>query len=615
MNGSEMHPTLTPVRFGERTLPAILRGSARRFPADTFLRFLDPASPEASPRSITFSEFEKGVHRAAAFLRNVGVRPGDRVLLVAENSPEWQFVALAAQLLRAEPASAFANLAAEPVRDIARRVRPKVAFVSGPEQWLKLAPAADELGGLGLTALISRQMLSNGAGPSGIRLASATEACGDGAVALDPAEADALVDAVGPNDPFLLLFTSGTTGRPKGVRLPQRAIVHAIDGGNASVGTGRGDVGVHFLPFAHVAGHDQFALALAQGHSLLMASRREDIERALSLGPTYVFSVPLVYERIRGGVEAKCAALPGPLRSLARAALEAAQRTRVDGSRRLGDRLLTGVADRLVGRAVRARLGGRMRGLFVGGAACAPALFRFFEGLGIPLVELYGMTETAGLVSSNLLLGRRRPGSAGYVTADHEVRFAEDGELLLRGPLLFSGYLDPEDTDGAWTPDGFYRTGDIGRIDEEGCLRIEGRKKALLVLSTGKKLSPEPVEQAIAATPPFLGAVLLGEGRPFVSAAVFVEPRVLAELSAAGRDPSDALLASARNALGAFSDFEKPKRILVIEGAPYDHPDLVTPTLKVKRDALLSFLGSRLLALYDAGPEGPGSVAGPGGRP
>jgi long-chain acyl-CoA synthetase len=307
-----------------------------------------------------------------------------------------------------------------------------------------------------------------------------------------------------------------------------------------------------------------------------------------------------VYERIRAAVEAKLAALPRPARAFAHAALAAAARVRVDGSRALRDRALALAADRMVGRAVRARLGGRVRGLFAGGAPTAPALFRFFEGLGIPLVELYGMTETGGLISSNLFDAPRREGCAGLVSPDHEVRLAADGELLLKGPLLLSGHLEPEDGAGAFDEDGFFRTGDLARLEADGTLRIEGRKKHLLVLSTGKKLSPEPIEQALAAEPPFEGAVLLGEGRPFVAAAVFVAREELARLVAAGKDAAEELLPRARAALASFSEYEKPKRLLVIPGAPTDHPALLTPTLKVKREALLAMLGGAVTAIYEA---------------
>lgn len=595
-----MTQTLPIARFPARTLPALLEHTAGRRPEVVFIRFLSPDDPAAPPRELTFAAFRRGVGRAAAFLRGAGVGPGDRVLLFAENSPEWQQVALAAQLLRAEPAAVFTSLSAEAAQGIALRVKPRVALVSGPATWEKLAPAAGDLAAAGLRAVISGAALPAGSVPPGIPVAAASAVTGEGAPELGDAEQAALAAAVGEEDPFLLLFTSGTTGRPKGVRLPQRTIVHAIEGGRIPTGVVEEDLGLHFLPFAHVAGHDQFALALAQGHSLVMMARREDLERALALRPTYLFSVPLVYERIRGAVEAKVEALPGPLRRLARASLEAAARVRLEGSRTGADRILTRVADRLLGRAVSARLGGRVRGVFSGGAPASPALFRFFESLGIPFTELYGMSETAGLISSNLFTGPRLPGSAGLVTPDHELRVAEDGELQIRGPLLFSGYLEAEDGEGAYTEDGFFRTGDLGRLDAAGFLWVEGRKKHVMVLSTGKKVSPEPIEQAIASARPFEGAVLLGEGRPFVSAAVFVAKEELARLAAAGKDAAEELLPRARAALAAFSEFEKPKRLVVIEGAPQDHPTLVTPTLKVKRDALLASIAPSLAQLYGA---------------
>lgn len=584
--------------FPASTLPGLLAHTARRVPQRTFLRFLDPQAPLGPPRDVSFGGFRDLVARAAAFLEAAGVRPGDRVLLLAENSPEWQAVALATQLLRAEPTALFASLAASPVAELARRVRPRAMLVSTVEQWQKLAPAATELAREGLAAVLSAEPLPAGALPPGVTGTTLDAALGEGAAGLALADLEARAAAVGEEDPFLLLFTSGTTGRQKGVRLAQRTIVHAIQAGVIPTGVVEEDLGLHLLPFGHVAGHDQFALALAQGHALAMITRREDLPRALALRPTYLFGVPLIYERVRGLALEQVARLPAPLRALVGAALEAGERVRVDGSDRAGDRLLTWLADRLVGRKVRAGLGGRVRGLFAGGAPTSAALFRFFEGLGIPLVELYGMTEVAGMISSNLVSGPRRPLVAGLVTPDHELRLAEDGELLLRGPLLLSGFLEPEDAAGAFTEDGFFRTGDTASLDEAGWLRVTGRKKHILVLSTGKKIAPEPLETLLASAPPFRGAVLLGEGQPFVSAVVFVAPEELARYAALGRDAATELLPRARAVLAAFSEHEKPRRLLVLSGEPQDYPVLVTPTLKVRREALLAFLGRAVTDLY-----------------
>jgi long-chain acyl-CoA synthetase len=587
-------------RFTQRTLPSLLLATATRFPERAFIHWISPANPAAGPLPITFGGFARGVSRAAAFLRARGVGPGDRVLLLAENSPQWQMLSLGAQILKAEPAALFANLAAEQARTIAGRVRPRAIFVSTAQQWAKLAPDLDGLRAAGLTAVVCAEQLPELA--PGFSATTLEEACGEDATELGESDLARLVAAVGAEDPFLLLFTSGTTGRPKGVRLPQRSVVHAIDGGAGACRTTVEDLGVHFLPFAHVAGQDEFFIALAQGHSLAMVARKDDLDRALALSPTYLFSVPLLYERMMQAVQTKLASLPRPLSRLAQRALAGAARARVDGSRSTADRALAAVADLLVGRPLKRKLGGRMRGVFSGGAPASTALFRFFEGLGIPFVELYGMTETAGLIASNLFDGPRRPGTAGLVSPDHELRLAKDGELLLKGPLLLSGYLEPADDEGAFDETGFFRTGDLASLDADGTLRIEGRKKHLLVLSTGKKVAPEPLELAIAATSPFEGAVLLGEGQPFVAAAVFVGHAELKRIAAVGRDAAESLLPRARSALAGRSEFELPRRLVVIPGSPHEHPSLVTPTLKIRREAVADFLGPAIRTLWQRKP-------------
>ena len=558
--------------FGPATLPQALVATARRKPDGVFLQVVDPRAPGAPPQAITFAGFERLVRRAAAFLGQERVGPGERVLILSENSPGWQAFALGAQALRAEPAALFAQLGAEQAASLALRVRPRVVIASTAAQWAKLAPVAARLAEAGLSAVVTEEAVDPSSLPRGVQRSSADQILhAPGAPELSPADLEQLVQLQGGEDPFMLLFTSGTTGRPKGVRLPQRAMMRAIEGGRASTGCRESDVGLHFLPFGHVAGHDHFMLALAQGHGLVMVSRREDFQRGFALGPTYLFSVPLVYERIRDEVRARLARVPAPLRPLARL---------------------------LVGRAMRRRLGGRVRALYAGGAATPPGLAEFFEGLGLPFVELYGMSETAGLISSNLLHGARTHGSAGHLSSHLEARVADDGELCVRGGTLMSGYLDPADEEGAFTPDGFFRTGDLARLAPDGTLEVQGRKKSLLVLSTGKKVSPEPIEQAIAAVAPFAGAVLLGDGRPFVAVAVFVPRPELERLGAAHSDVPAELLRRVRAALGTLSDYEKPKRLLVVPGSPEEVPGLLTPTLKLRRDTFLGRMREEVELLY-----------------
>ena len=347
-------------RFPDRTVPAQLVRTVQRFGGKPFLHFFDPARPEAPPRLVTYEAFRDLTARAAAFLAASGLTPGDRLLLLAENSPEWLAVSLATQVLRAEPAGLFSVLSAEACASIARRVGPRAVYVSTEAQWRKLAPAAAGLMASGLRLVLSHQPLPADTLPAGLRAVTVSEALGEATAPLP--DFDARAAAVKEDDPFLLLFTSGTTGRQKGVPITQRAIVAAIDCGVAGCETTVDDLGLHLLPFGHVAGHDQLCLALAQGHTLAMVARKEDVPRALALSPTYVFSVPLVYERIRNQALATIERLPAPLRRLLTAGLEAGARVRVDGSRSLAS---TGCSRRWPRRWWAGRCGGAW------GAACA----------------------------------------------------------------------------------------------------------------------------------------------------------------------------------------------------------------------------------------------------
>ena len=405
---------------------------------------------------------------------------------------------------------------------------------------------------------------------------------------------------MGEEDPFLLLFTSGTTGRPKGVRLPQRSIVHAIDGGRMAVGTTEADQGLHFLPFAHVAGHDQFMLALAQGHALLMIARREDTDRRWRSGrPTCSrcrWSTSASAWRWR---RSRIDGLSAPLRRLVRAGLARrgagpASTAPAAPATAPGMRL----ADRLVGKAVREKLGGQVRGLFAGGAPATPALFRFFEALGIPFVELYGMSETAGLISSNLFEGPRGAGSAGLPTPDHRLRFAPDGELLLQGPLLLTGYLDEEDTRGPSPTTASSGPATWPASTRRGRSAWRGARSTSWCSPPARSSRPSPSRRPSPRRGRSRARCWLARGGPSSPRPCSSAARSSPGSTAQGLDAAEALLPRARAALSAFSEYEKPKRLVVIPGAPQDHPALITPTLKLKREALLESIRQSVAAVY-----------------
>jgi len=581
--------TLIVNRFEARTVPALLRLSVERAPNRTFVREIGTGALEAPPRTCSYSEFERSVANTTRFLLANGIGSGDRILLLAENSLEYQVLELATQVIRAVPCAVFANLGQSQVCDIALRVKPRAIFVSNRSQWEKFAAVAGQLIADGLSLCIAPSDLREQAnGISFVTSDQVTNAPGDFRDYCDR------VAELSGADPFLLLFTSGTTGRQKGVLLSQDAFVRSLEGGRTGTCMTESDDGLMFLPFAHVAGQCQFMLAIALGHRLILVSRREDLPRAFALGPTYSFAVPLVYEKLKERVEAQILSKPWPLRALLLRALKAACNPTPS------DVLWLSIARQSIGKRLQQTLGGRLRMVASGGAAAPQSLAQFFESLGIPFISIYGMSETGGLISSQCFRGERTVGSAGLPSPDLELRIETTGELCVKGPLLMQHYLEPEDAVGSMDADGYFHTGDLAIIDPKTSeLRVVGRCKNLLVLSTGKKLSPEAVELQIKSSGLVEEALLIGDGRPYVCAIVFVSP----ELAATSCNVPNAfpgwLLENLAPLLTRFSDYEQPKRLLVVPGLATANPNFVTPTLKLRRDALLGFYASYVQRLYE----------------
>jgi long-chain acyl-CoA synthetase len=593
-------------RFAARTLPALLRLTSKRVGAKRFLREISPDRPEAPPTESTFSEFENAVAASAEFLRRAGLEPGDRVLFVAENSGDFQVLQLAVQTLRAEPCVVFASLGEAATCVLAKRLAPKVLFVSTQAQLDKVEGVLEALTQLGLALVICAGPLER---PP---IEIATHAMHEVKSTPFARDAyDAWVDAVGDADPFLVLFTSGTAGKQKGVQLTQDAFVRALEGGRSATAMTQEDDGLMFLPFGHVAGQCQFMLAVALGHSLILVSRREDLPRAFLLGPTYAFAVPMVYEKLKERVEQNLGRTPRPLRTVLLAAVTRAME--VDHARptTLADRGFCAIARSVVGRKLRRSLGGRLRMVASGGAAAAPSLARFFEAMGIPFMSFYGMSETCGLIASHEIEKPRDITNLGSLSPDLQWYITADGELCVQGPMMMRGYLDEADNLESFDDRGFFHTGDLVEISKDsGALRLSGRRKSLILLSTGKKLSPEPIEAQLSALPFVEAALLVGDGRPYVGAILFVRPEEVENTVAPFRSKLDGLLRTVHDELEGLSGYERPKRLLVIPSSPSKFPDFVTPTLKLKRASVVAALSTQLDAVY-AAPDGPGLLHSP----
>lgn len=398
--------------------------------------------------------------------------------------------------------------------------------------------------------------------------------------------------AVRPVEPGVLAticYTSGTAGRPKGVMLSHGNILANVAGCRAT-GMGRADDRfLSFLPLSHMFERTGgYYLPLALGAQVVFARGIAQLADDLAgQAPTAIFAVPRVFERLAARIRSAVAQSRWRRALLERCAAAGA-RVELGGAGAI-DRLTLPLLRRLVGRPVLQRLGGRLRLAVVGGAAMDPAIARFFIGLGLPVLQGYGMTEASPVVSVNAL-GDNDPETVGRPLANVEVRIGEGGEILVRGPSVMFGYWrDAAATARAIDRDGWLHTGDLGQW-KDGRLAIRGRLKDVLVLSNGEKLPPQDVELAILGDESFEQLMLVGEGRPFLT------------LLAVTRETDEReLVRRANERLKAFPRYVRVRRAIVAPEPWTVENGLLTPTLKIKRDLVQKRFAADIEAVYAGG--------------
>jgi long-chain acyl-CoA synthetase len=449
-------------------------------------------------------------------LARLGVDKGDRVLLMSDNRPEWHMVDLAVLDLGAVDVPVYTTLTAAQIAFQVRDSGSRVAVVDSVERAAMLLGVRRECPGLEHVVQIE------GAPVEGAR--SFDEVVASGASADAVPRFWARAEPIAADDLATIIYTSGTTGEPKGVMLTHRNFIEnsAAVAARTPV-TGR-ELVLEFLPLCHVlercAGYAYMRLSAPRAY----CSARHVAELLPVIRPVYFCSVPRVFEKVRDAVLTKVEAAPPVRRRLFHWALDVG--TRVASARLAGQRpgagtvLAHAVADRLVLSKVRAALGGRVAYALSGGAPLPVRVNEFFHAIGIPLQEGYGLTETSpGIAVNGCLPGENRLGAVGRPLDNVEVRLADDGEVLVRGPSVTPGYWHRPDADrDAFEPDGFFHTGDIGRFDGDGFLYITDRKKDLIVTAGGKNVAPQPIEELLKRSRFVDAAVLIGDGRPYIVA-------------------------------------------------------------------------------------------------
>ena len=537
--------------------------------------------------SLSAARFVDQVRRTATALESHGVVKGDRVALFSTNCPEWHMVDFACHLLGAVPVPIYPTLTAAQVAYI---------LLDSGSGWVFYDDAAKrDL----LTDLAPRGEGEGGAEQQGLRLvALEPDATAEGGTHLEaliddaaPTEDDSLErfrGRVGREDTASIIYTSGTTGDPKGVILNHWNFVSNILACQKLYPIGEEDQALSFLPLSHVFERTVDYLFFSRGVAIHYSPSIERVAGLMpTVRPTVLCSVPRLYESAYMRIQATFRSQPRARRRLIDWALKVGRRRAERG----GAALQGLIADRLVFRKVKERFGGRLRFAISGGAPIADEVGAFFDAIGIRLYQGYGLTETAPVLAVEYP-GAARRGSVGTAAPGVELRIDDDGEILARTDGLMQGYWKkPEATAEAIDPDGWFHTGDIGRIDDDGYVYITDRKKDLLVTSGGKNIAPQPIEQMMVTHPAVAQVVVVGDGYPYLNVLVvpnYAEPPPPFEglhPDELRRDPRlqetiQGLLDRVNERLPAH---ERVRRFRLLERELTLQEGEITPTLKVRR--------------------------------
>jgi long-chain acyl-CoA synthetase len=541
---------------------------------------------------------------ADAFL-SWGARKGDRIALIAENRWEWAVTDFAALAIGAADVPIYPTLTGEQIAALIADADCRIAVVSTRQQFDKLNSVR------ALTQLEHIVIMDSPAPEGAIAFNSLMDDADVRGAQRDPVF-DALVKSVEPRDLATLIYTSGTTGEPKGVALTHGNIASNQNYAPADFGFNSTDACISFLPLSHVTARALDYVMYNSGAQVAYCSHFDKLPQAMrEIRPTVIVGVPRVYEKIRQAVEHKSAASKLKKRILAWAIRSGSRfaDTVYDGRRPSSP--VWKVANKLVYAKVSEAFGGRVRVFVSGGAPLGIDTARWFASAGIALWEGYGLTETSPVIALNTPL-KHRMGATGMPLPNVELKLAEDGELLVRGPSVFSGYWQkPEASAECFDADGWFRTGDIGHFDADGFLYITDRKKELLKTSGGKMVAPQPIENKLKNNILVAQAALVGDRHKFISALISpnfvaleewarqhgVTTKSRAELVADNRIV--ALYGElVREVNGNLANFETLKRFRVVADEWTQESGELTPSMKLKRRVLTERYAAVIAELY-----------------
>ena len=468
--------------------------------------------------SISSQEFLRRVAGLSSAFVELGVKPGDRVGLFSANRPEWHTADFAINGSGAITVPVYFHESPDRMTYILKHCGAKVVFVVGKTQLERLLSVRSSLPELENIVVAEA---GEGVPPECLRYETLIVAAG----ATDVSSYRLRASQVLPGQLASIIYTSGTTGEPKGVMLTHTNLCsNVIDVGRDFHLNPAEDIALSFLPLSHVYERIVDYIYIFQGCPLAYVPSIDDVAQALlEVHPTITAAVPRFFEKIYARMVEQGSKNTGLKRRIFDWAMKIANQSAhwksSGGHASILVKLQWLLADQLVYKKVRAGLGARLRQVGSGGAPLSKELGEFFWAVGVPIYQGYGLTETSPVVSNNF--PENRVGSSGKVIPNVEVRIAEDGEIQVKGPCIMQGYYkNPEATSEVMTPDGWFCTGDIGFLDDDGYLYITDRKKDLIKTAGGKFVAPQPIENVLKTSPYILNAMVIGDKRKFIAALI-----------------------------------------------------------------------------------------------
>ncbi|MBP5856675.1 long-chain fatty acid--CoA ligase [Marivibrio halodurans] len=590
-----------------RTLPELFFTQADRYDERPYLI----AKRDGVWREQSWREVEARVAGFAAALDSWGLESGDRVALVAENRPEWTIADLAVMVAGGVTVPTYTTNTVENHVHVLRDSGARIAIVSTGQLARRLLPACVEAG---IDTVIAMEPLAEVPDNITVHDFEAMVAQHRGAEATARARARAVEPA--RSDMACIIYTSGTGGAPTGVMLSHGNMICNVMGADHFLRTLPGltegeEVFLSFLPLSHSYEHTvgQF-IPMSIGAQVYYAESLDRlVQNIAEVRPTIMTAVPRLYESIRGRVLHGAAQAGGLKEKLLHKAVAVGTR-RHDGTMTLCDRLIDPVLTKLVRRKVQDRFGGRLKAFVSGGAPLNPDVGKFFIALGMRVLQGYGQTESAPVVSVNLPHNNKLD-TVGPPLKGVEVRIAEDGEILVRGELVMLGYWNQPEKSAETVKDGWLHTGDVGELDDEGYLRITDRKKDIIVNSGGDNVSPQRVEGVMALAPEIGQIMVHGDKRPHLVGLVVPDAEWLGnwarengkssgDLAELSDDPDlhKAVAAAVERCNKDLSVTERVRRVILAEEPFSVENAMLTPSMKIRRHVIKQHYLDRLEALY-----------------